>query len=549
MSIVKRLPVWLICWLISVLVAEIIRPALAVDETRYLAVAWEMWLRDDFLVPYLNGEPYHHKPPLLFWLMQAGWAVFGVNDWWPGLVAPLFALASLWACGRLATLLWPNDSEVARLAPVFLVGTAFWAIFQTLTMFDMMLATCALAGISGVVISWRRGGAGGWILCALGIGVGVLAKGPAILLHVLPVALLAPWWGAALPSGPDRPFVRWPRWYLNVLLSVLGGAAIGLAWAVPAGIQGGEEYRNMIFWGQSAGRIVESFDHARPFWWYLAVLPPLLLPWLIWPSLWHGLRRYMSMADGAQRLLISWVVPALIVFSLISGKQLHYLLPEFAAFALLFGRAVSRRLSERAAVGRWDRVVLSGFFAAVGALIVALPVLTAYFREPSWFELVDTGWGGLLILAAGAIWIVGKASLSRLVAILAFSMCLIVVTIHLAAHDALKSVYDLRPMARALKAFEDQGNGLANFGYYHGQYQFTGRLTKPMAVLGMQKAETDAWIAANPDGIVVAYYYLKELPDFPLDAKPLASYRFRDFSVLFWPASLLERYPNLGNRS
>ncbi|VAW80265.1 Polymyxin resistance protein ArnT, undecaprenyl phosphate-alpha-L-Ara4N transferase; Melittin resistance protein PqaB, partial [hydrothermal vent metagenome] len=37
-----------------------LRPLLPVDETRYLSVAWEMWWRGDFLVPYLNGEAYHH---------------------------------------------------------------------------------------------------------------------------------------------------------------------------------------------------------------------------------------------------------------------------------------------------------------------------------------------------------------------------------------------------------------------------------------------------------------------------------------------------------
>ena len=61
-----------------------LRPLWPVDETRYASVAWEMWLRGDFLVPHINGEPYSHKPPLLFWLIQAGWALFGVNDWWPG---------------------------------------------------------------------------------------------------------------------------------------------------------------------------------------------------------------------------------------------------------------------------------------------------------------------------------------------------------------------------------------------------------------------------------------------------------------------------------
>ncbi|WP_256360578.1 ArnT family glycosyltransferase [Methylomonas koyamae] len=75
-----------------------------------------MWLRGDFLVPYLNGHTYSHKPPLLFWLIQAGWGVFGVNDWWPRLVGPLAALVNLLLVRRLAAMLWPGQADVAGLA-------------------------------------------------------------------------------------------------------------------------------------------------------------------------------------------------------------------------------------------------------------------------------------------------------------------------------------------------------------------------------------------------------------------------------------------------
>ena len=188
----SSLPIWLACWALAVASGIVFRPPLPVDETRYLAVAWEMWMRGDFIVPYLNGEPYHHKPPLLFWLMTAGWSVFGVNEWWPRLVAPFFAVATLWGSVRLASLLWPDDKVTAQLTPLLLVGTAFWAIFQTVTMFDMMLATFTVLALLGIITAWRDGGWSGWLLVGLAIGLGVLAKGPAILLHILPVALLAP---------------------------------------------------------------------------------------------------------------------------------------------------------------------------------------------------------------------------------------------------------------------------------------------------------------------------------------------------------------------
>ena len=52
-------------------------------STRTLAVAWEMWAHGHWLVPHINGDPYSEKVPLLFWMIHAGWAVFGVNDVWP----------------------------------------------------------------------------------------------------------------------------------------------------------------------------------------------------------------------------------------------------------------------------------------------------------------------------------------------------------------------------------------------------------------------------------------------------------------------------------
>src|SRR5947207_837434 len=82
-------------WALAVAGSLAARPAWPIDETRYLSVGWEMWHRGDLLVPHLNGTPYSDKPPLLFWLMQAGWSVFGVNEWWPRLVPSLFALGSL----------------------------------------------------------------------------------------------------------------------------------------------------------------------------------------------------------------------------------------------------------------------------------------------------------------------------------------------------------------------------------------------------------------------------------------------------------------------
>ena len=263
-------------------VALLTRTLVPIDETRYVSAAWEMWLRGDFLVPFKNGEPYSHKPPFMFWMFHAGWALFGVNDWWPRLVSPLFSAGSLLLTCLLARRLWPQHAGLGGRAALILVSALLWIIFSTSVMFDVMLAFWVLVGMHGILMA-ADGERRGFAMLGIAIGLGVLTKGPVILLNLLPVTVLAWWW---------QPGLQWKRWLGGVVLAVLLGAAIALAWALPAGLSGGEAYRNAIFWGQTADRMVDSFAHRRPFWWYLPLLPLMLFPWFVWPGFWKALAHH-----------------------------------------------------------------------------------------------------------------------------------------------------------------------------------------------------------------------------------------------------------------
>jgi len=201
----------LFLWVLLMGVTLLTRPLLPVDETRYIAVAWEMWDRHDFRVPYLNGSPYSHKPPLLFWLMHLGWRLFGVNEWSARLIAPAFSLATVYLIAEVAKLLWPTRRQIGRLTAFILSGCFFWIIYSTLTMFDMLLAFFVSLGVYSILkaaysdMSFSR-----WLLLGLAIGGGLLSKGPVVLLHLLPLALLAPWWRG-------RGFMNWSHWYGGVL--------------------------------------------------------------------------------------------------------------------------------------------------------------------------------------------------------------------------------------------------------------------------------------------------------------------------------------------
>ncbi|OOZ39523.1 hypothetical protein BOW53_11220 [Solemya pervernicosa gill symbiont] len=486
---------WLLLggWLLLMIVSLLSRSYAPIDETRYVTVAWEMWLRGDYLVPHLNGETYSHKPPLLFWLFNLGWSIFGVNEWWPRLVPPLFGLGSLFLTIHIARRLWPEREVVAQLAPLMLLGSLFWAFYTTATMFDMMMVFFTLLGLSGVIDAWQRGGLRGWLILAVAIGLGVLAKGPVILLLTLPTALLAPWW-----MGAGR-IVSLPRWYLAIFASVLGGAAIALAWAIPAAIAGGEAYADAIFWGQTAKRMVNSFAHRRGFFWYLPYLPILLFPWLLWPTLWRSFKRLPGvMGESGIRFVLSWIVPLYLALSLISGKQVHYLLPLFPAIALL----AARLLSEQGSL--WRDLWLPGLLlAAAGVVLLILPQLVEGRELPNWSGSIETGWGALLVVVGLALaWFNPDSLAPRMVALMAGSIVMVVV-INIAVLGAARPAYDLHSMAERLGELQKQGVAIAHLDEYHGQYHFLGRLEQPLAIFKRRQLRT--WVANNPEGWAVVY--------------------------------------------
>lgn len=477
-------------WLLVLLVALFLRPLIPIDETRYISVAWEMWQNGNFLVPHLNGATYAHKPPLLFWLIHLGWWLFGVNETWPRLIAPLLSLACLYLTHQLAKRLWPSQTVIADLVPWVLFGSFVWLVFYTLIQFDLLLVFCSLLGLLGI---WNAGDGkpSGWWLLTLAMGLGLLSKGPVILLHLLPTALLAPLW-------LQRKHYAWKKWYSNLLLSVLGGAAIVLAWAIPAAIKGGEAYSNAIFWGQTANRVVNSFAHKEPWWWYLPMLPLLLLPWSFWPRLWLGLPRLKTASFGQPiRFLTSWILPVLLLFSLVSGKQIKYLLPLLPAFSLLIAWLISA-LHTGEKQRRFDFSVW--MLLIIGVVLVSLQALIPEDSAP-WTRQISPFWGIALIVSGIALLMCSTGLLKNSVIRIATASSLVVICAHFALMGAAEAAYDLRSISQRIKQLQDAGHDIAYVGKYHGQFNFLGRLSRPIVKLNPVGARI--WAEKHPTGYLV----------------------------------------------
>ena len=484
--------------LIFTAVAMLSRPITPIDETRYIGVAWEMWLRGDFLVPFKNGEPYSHKPPLMMWMFHAGWALFGVNAWWPRLVSPLFSAGAIWLTYRLALRLWPTRHGLGGRAAMVLVCCLVWAISSTWVMFDVMLAFFVLVGMHGMLMAADGKRLRGFALLGLAIGLGVLTKGPVILLHLLPVAALAPWW---------RPGIRWASWYGGVFLAILYGATIALIWAIPAGMAGGDEYQQAIFWGQTANRMVESFAHQRPMWWYLALLPLLLFPWLVWPTLWESMLVYGKQdLDAGGRFCVAWIAPVFIAFSFISGKQLHYLMPLFPAFALLVARVVAGgRRGEKPGSGMVLPLLLIAIIGVALLLVASGTLRVSYEALPKGRLML----AGLILIATGIAAYFWHRQQPRSLLILGLAGAVLPVILQWASAPAIYPANDVRPIAQAIRQAQRQNITVAHEGKYHDQYHFFGRLEKPL--IALPNEALGDWLIQHPTAWAVLYIRDKQV--------------------------------------
>lgn len=309
--------------------AVVFRPVMPIDETRYLTVAWEMLVRHDWLAPLtVNFQPYHHKPPLLFWLINLSWSLFGVSRWAATIPVALAAITCVLLTDALSKRLLP---ELRSRAQPVMIGSTIFLIYCTAILFDLTLTVFVLSTLLCFLAYAKERRAPYVLLAGLFLGLGVLTKGPVAYLHVAFPVVLAPYW--------MRENGQWKSWYLGSLAALLVSFIPVLLWLVPVLRASSDDFNYWLIWGQTVGRITGSFggSHARPFYFYLMTLPLMLFPWVVFPRFWRGFAAVETAFKNRQgiRFLVIWIVPTFLAFSLIAGKQLHYMVPLLPGMAIL----------------------------------------------------------------------------------------------------------------------------------------------------------------------------------------------------------------------
>jgi 4-amino-4-deoxy-L-arabinose transferase-like glycosyltransferase len=437
----------------------------------------------------------------------------------------------------LARRMFPQQAWVAKAAPWMLLALSYAFLFGLQIMYDALLAMWVLAALLCLAPKARREEPR-WLLFGACVGLGLLTKGPVMLLHVAFPWLLGPLWS-------DWARHHRARWYGRGVLALLLGLALLLAWALPAGFAGGEAYRHRLFFAQTAARVIHGVQtaeplqsHAHPVPWYLLMLPVLLFPFIGWPRAWVALGMLRRPLAPGLRFALCWVLPTFVAFSLVRGKQLYYLLPELAGAMLLLAGAVAllrerhAALANNAWLGTWP---LGAGGIALGLFLFALPALAAgHHVHGQW--LVGAApysrfFGALFVLLGLLLLLRGRGEMRRL----AFAGLIGTLALNTLFTLTLWHRYDLRPTAQLLGAAAAEHRALGMVGGYDGEFDFAGRLLDPVAELHGDDA-VKAFAQAHPDGLVVTH---PERLDAAALRYALLAQPFRSSWLVVWPAPTL----------
>ena len=276
------------------------------------------------------------------------------------------------------------------------------------------------------------------------------------------------------------------------------------------------------------------------------MLLALLFPWILWPTLWRGLRAADWRRDPGARFAVVCFVAGFFILSSFTDKQPHYFLPVIPAFALLAGRVLTTISGFEAP--SWVTALPLLPTGMIGIALVVLSVRPDIAIELAGKTPLTIGSGTviagavILITIVVILGVVGR-EIGRQVYGLAAVSAVGVVALHLSFGTSAAMLYDVREPAQQLRAIVADGRAVAHVGKYHGQFHYIGRLEAPLLVISGD--EVKEWFGQNPDGVVI---YLHRRHEDVVDRSAVYVQPFRGRWLAIWDRASADMAPEIFER-
>ena len=395
-----------------------------VDAAEYAHLAREMFEERGVLEVKNRGDDYLDKPPLVFWLAAASYALLGVSTFAYKLPSLLFAVLGIYSTFRLTRLLAGERAGVLAALMLASCQAMFMMLIDPRT--DTVLMGAVAFALWKMAELEREPRLSSAVLGGVGVGLAMLAKGP--------IGLVVPVLAVLSDVALRRQWRRlWdPRW----LLALAVAAALLAPMVYGLYRQFGARGPAFFFWTQSFGRITGSNpwrDATTPLFFTHTILW-VWLPWspLFLAGLWD---RLAALIRGRGRLAVEGEGFALggftLTFAALSLSQYklpHYIYVILPLAAVITSRYVVQRLGPPVAKPLRLLIGVQG--------VVALLVAAAGLAIAAWFFPLSSpllaAVCAMLLVAAAVAYVRAPSELFRL--LVPSAAVMLAVNLMLSAH-------------------------------------------------------------------------------------------------------------------
>ncbi len=340
-------------------------PLFDLDEGAFSEATREMFVRGDFISPYLNGVPRFDKPVLIHWLQAAGMAVLGPT--------PLaFRLPSALAASAWVLLVYGFIGKLidrdTGLRAALLVATALGVmVIGRAATADALLNLWLVGAMFGMYLYFQERRRSWILLTHAAMGLGFLTKGPIALLIPGAVGLIF------FALQRELPALLRAAFHPLGLVLLIG---IPLPWYVLQYQAQGMAFIDGFFGTHNIERFSGPMEgHTGSLFYYLPIALLLALPYAT-----PLLRAVRELPDRLKtplgQYLWIWFGFVLVFFSFSGTKLPHYLNYGMSAALILAALALPRLSSRTLAL--LPPLLL---FALLAALPWLLPWLAAMQKD------------------------------------------------------------------------------------------------------------------------------------------------------------------------
>lgn len=438
------------------------------DEGVYAEVSREMFVKNEHIVPTLNGEGFFEKPPMLYWGQMLGYKYLGTTSFGARFInafAGIAAILFLFFAGRK-----PLGRDTSFKAACILGTSLFFvylsriAIGDMLLIFFIILCICFFWWAIERFLEQKNGAPFFWAGCAFA-GLVMLTQGAIIALFPFVTLFFY-----LLSIGRLRLFFK-RTWIIPGSIIFL---LIGLSWYLILGFFQPQGFA--VMWNLLIKLHVERFTlplngHSGPIYFYFIVLLVGLIPWSGYLPFAIFRCPYLDSSNNRVRFLRLFIILSLITFCFFTAaatKLPNYIGPALPGIAMITATLFAEK--EKTKKWAWSiaTYVAAFLLLAVGVILLTSPQIISHLpnmlgksalKAPILAQPIHLGFmpylSGLILVGAalGLIFFNKTQSTTKLFAVLmAVTLILISVLffIVLPSYDGLVN----KPLARLAEQAE-----------------------------------------------------------------------------------------------